>query len=95
MTQHARCNELKGCVLQGDIMSADFPPSSFDGVAAFPSVFHLPKEEQEDFSQRVRGWLKPDGHFLATLSNASFAINQEPVDAIRPISIDTASRPQS
>lgn len=66
--RRARVNVPTGEFIQGDIMSADFPPASFDAVTAFYSIFHLPREEHPELLRRIRGWLKPGGYLLATLS---------------------------
>ena len=77
MIQLARCNVPDGTFIQADTMSAEFPPSRFDGVVAFYSVFHLPREEHEALFRRIHGWLKPGGYFLATLTNSSQAAYTE------------------
>ncbi|KAJ7052328.1 S-adenosyl-L-methionine-dependent methyltransferase [Mycena amicta] len=50
--------------IQGDMLGLDFPAGSFDAVLAFYSIFHLPKEEQEEMIEKIYGWLKPGGWFL-------------------------------
>src|SRR5258708_3521094 len=40
-----------------------FPPESFDGVWAFASLMHTPKEEAEAVIQDLHGLLKPGGIF--------------------------------
>jgi SAM-dependent methyltransferase len=64
----ARLNVPTGEFIQGDILSVDFPPASFDAVTAFYSIFHLPRGEHPELLRRIRGWLKPGGYLLATLS---------------------------
>ena len=71
MIQHARANVPQGSFTQGDIMSVEFPPSSFDAAVAFYSVFHLPREEHRELFRRIYQWLKPDGYLLATLTHFS------------------------
>ncbi|KAJ7447184.1 hypothetical protein FB451DRAFT_1375679 [Mycena latifolia] len=51
-------------VIQGDMLTLDFAPASFDAVLAFYSIFHLPKDEQGLMIERIRGWLKPGGWLL-------------------------------
>ncbi|KAJ7490844.1 S-adenosyl-L-methionine-dependent methyltransferase [Mycena latifolia] len=51
-------------LIQGDMLTLDFAPASFDAVLAFYSIFHLPKEEQGLMVERIRGWLKPGGWLL-------------------------------
>ena len=71
MIQRARMNVPQGNFIHGDIMAVDFPPSSFEGIVAFYSIFHLPKEEQPNLFRRIYDWLRPGGHFLCTLTHAS------------------------
>ena len=54
-------------LLCADMMAVDFPENSFDAVAAFYSISHVPREEQPELLRRVTRWLKPDGIFLGTL----------------------------
>ena len=54
-----------------DIMSANFASGSFDGVVAFYSVFHLPREEHSRLFRKVHQWLKPAGYLLCTLAYAN------------------------
>jgi cyclopropane fatty-acyl-phospholipid synthase-like methyltransferase len=54
--------------IQTDMTSCDFPQAHFDAVVSFFAIFHLPREEQDSLFERVHGWLKPGGYFLATLA---------------------------
>ena len=54
-----------------DITELEFPPASFDGIVAFYTLFHLPRDGQKEAISRVGKWLKPGGYFLATLSNST------------------------
>jgi SAM-dependent methyltransferase len=53
--------------VRGDIAELTFPEGSFDGVAAFYSITHVPREEHADLFARVGSWLKHGGLFLASL----------------------------
>ncbi len=53
--------------LQSDMTALDFPPQSFDGVAAFFSLIHVPREEQPPLLARIASWLRPGGLFVATM----------------------------
>jgi SAM-dependent methyltransferase len=48
-----------------DMTAAEFEPGSFDAVAAFYSIFHVPLDEQPALLARVAEWLVPGGRFLA------------------------------
>ena len=64
----ARRNVPEASLVHGDLMHVDFAPGSFDGVTAFYSIIHVPREEHGPLFQRVSRWLVPGGLFLATLS---------------------------
>ena len=63
----ARRNVPRASFIQDDFMDVDFPPDSFDGVTAFYSIIHVPRDEQGQLFERVYRWLVPGGVFLATL----------------------------
>ena len=71
MIRRARANVPKGSFIHRDIMSVEFPPSSFNAAVAFYSVFHLPREEQPELFRRIYVWLKPGGYLLCTLTRFS------------------------
>lgn len=54
--------------VKSDMMNLDLEPETFDAIVAFFSIIHVPKEEHADMFEKIHGWLKPGGHFLATLS---------------------------
>ncbi|KAJ7146470.1 S-adenosyl-L-methionine-dependent methyltransferase [Mycena epipterygia] len=60
----AREHVPKATLIQGDMLTLDFAPASFDAVLAFYSIFHLPKEEQALMIEKIRGWLRPGGWLL-------------------------------
>lgn len=64
----ARRNVPEATFVLGDLTLVDFPPGSFEGVTAFYSIIHVPREEHGPVFQRVSRWLIPGGLFLATLS---------------------------
>ncbi len=53
--------------LHADMASLNFPPQTFDGVAAFFSLIHLPREEHAKLLERIAGWLRPGGLLVATM----------------------------
>lgn len=63
----ARSNVPTATFTQSDMTALDFPPESFDGVAAFYSLIHVPREEQGPLLARVAAWLRPGGLFVATM----------------------------
>jgi SAM-dependent methyltransferase len=68
MLKRARVNVPEANLIEGDIMSIDFPPDSFNAGIAFYSIFHLPRSEHAELLRRIYQWLKPSGYLLATLS---------------------------
>jgi hypothetical protein len=49
----------------------DFGPGTFDAVAAFYSITHVPHEEHASLFLAIRSWLRPGGLFLAALGARS------------------------
>jgi cyclopropane fatty-acyl-phospholipid synthase-like methyltransferase len=64
----ARAEVPEATFLQRDFAELDFPAGSFDAVTAFYSVMHVPRDEHPALFGRIRGWLKPGGLFLASMS---------------------------
>ena len=50
-----------------DMMGIELPAATFDGVAAFYSINHVPRAEHSQIFRKVAAWLKPGGVFLASL----------------------------
>ena len=63
----ARRNVPEASFVHDDLMHVDFPPESFEGVTAFYSIIHVPRDEHRQLFERVSRWLVPGGLFLATL----------------------------
>jgi SAM-dependent methyltransferase len=63
----ARRNVPGATFLQADMTALTFEPASFDAVVAFYSLTHVPRDEQAELLQRIRGWLRPGGLFLASM----------------------------
>jgi cyclopropane fatty-acyl-phospholipid synthase-like methyltransferase len=69
MIKRARANVPRAELLQGDIMTMDFPPGRFDAIVSFHAVFHLPREEHPELFRSIHTWLKPGGYLLATVAS--------------------------
>ena len=67
MIDRAKTNVPSGNFIHSDMMSVKLPSSHFDGVVAYYSIFHLPREEHEQLFNRIHQWLKPGGYLLATV----------------------------
>jgi ubiquinone/menaquinone biosynthesis C-methylase UbiE len=55
--------------VHADFVALDFPDETFDAVTAFYSIVHAPREEHPALLARIRRWLKPGGHLLASMSH--------------------------
>jgi cyclopropane fatty-acyl-phospholipid synthase-like methyltransferase len=53
--------------VRADLTELDVPPESFDAVAAFYVLNHVPRELLPDLFSTIRGALVPGGLFLTTL----------------------------
>ncbi|MBV9555844.1 MAG: class I SAM-dependent methyltransferase [Pseudolabrys sp.] len=63
----ARANVPAGEFIHADMTALEFAPASFDAVAAFYSITHVPREEHAPLFKRIAAWLRPGGQFLASL----------------------------
>jgi len=53
--------------VRGDLTTIEFDEASLDAVAAFYVFNHVPRELLPGVFLRIHRWLKPGGHFLASL----------------------------
>ena len=63
----ARLDVPQARFVHADMTRLELPPSSFDAVAAFYSIIHVPREEHAILFTRVAGWLRPGGLFVAAI----------------------------
>jgi SAM-dependent methyltransferase len=63
----ARRNVAGATFVEGDVSSARFGASQFDGAIAFYSIANLPRDEHGPLLARLAGWLRPGGLLLASL----------------------------
>ena len=63
----ARQNVPEAQFIQADITQLDFPPASFDAIAAFYSLIHVPRQEQPKLLRDIASWLRPGGLLVATM----------------------------
>ena len=71
MIRQARANVPGARFVHDDIMSVEFPASSFDAVVAFYSIFHVPREEHCGLFLQIHDWLRPGGYLMCTLTRYS------------------------
>jgi len=60
-----------------DLRALDFPPESFDGVAAVYVVFHVPRAEHVALFADLLQVLKPGGALLLTLATREYTGQDE------------------
>jgi SAM-dependent methyltransferase len=63
----ARAGEPDAEFIVGDMTEVDFPPRSFDAVAAFYAVTHVPRTKHAGLLARIARWLRPGGVLLVTM----------------------------
>lgn len=67
----ARANVPGARFAKADMTALDFPDGTFDGIAAFYSILHVPRAEQPALIAKIARWLKPGGLFLASLGTGT------------------------
>lgn len=65
--QLARSNVPTAEFVHGDVTAIELAPASFDAVAAFYSITHVPRTEHVALLQQIAVWLRPGGVFVASL----------------------------
>lgn len=60
-----------------DMSMVRFPAASFDAVVSFYAIIHVPVEEQSSLLERIAGWLKVGGSFMATLGAHAWTGTEE------------------
>jgi SAM-dependent methyltransferase len=65
---NARSQVPNAQFIHADMSRCHFQPGSFDAAVSFYAIFHLPLTEHAPLIARICQWLRPGGHFLATLS---------------------------
>ena len=63
----ARANVPEATFIHGDFTAMDLPDASLDGVTAFYSITHVPRQGHAELFARIARWLVPGGLFLASL----------------------------
>lgn len=65
--ERARINVPDAEFVCSDMATLEFPPNTFDGVGAYYSIIHLPRDEQGAMLKSITSWLRPGGLFVASL----------------------------
>jgi len=65
----ARARVPRAALVQADMTRLGFIPGSFDAVAAFWSVIHVPRELHAPLLAAVHAWLRPGGVLFGTFGS--------------------------
>jgi SAM-dependent methyltransferase len=65
--RRARARVPEATFVEADVTTVELTPESVDAVVALYVFNHVPRELLGAIFERIRSWLRPGGHFLATL----------------------------
>ncbi len=57
-------------LILADMADASFAPGSFDAVASFYALTHVPRERHADLIARIVSWLRPRGLVVLTMGSS-------------------------
>jgi ubiquinone/menaquinone biosynthesis C-methylase UbiE len=72
MIRLAKENVPQAEFIRKDMTQLDFDEDSFDGLTAFYSVIHVPREKHSGLFETFRKILKPDGVMLISLGSSEW-----------------------
>lgn len=75
--ERARRLVPRAAFLRCDFVDLVFEDDSFDAVACFYALIHVPRPEQPVLLERVACWLRPGGVLLATVGNTAWTGTQD------------------
>ena len=70
--RHARKLVPEAEFLHADMTGLDIDPESLDAVVSLYVLGHMPRADLPPLLQRIAGWLRPDGCFLATYARSGW-----------------------
>lgn len=73
--ERARDNVPNSEFICSDMAALDFPPETFDGVSAFYSIIHLPRDEHGAMLKSIASWLRPGGLLVASLGTGDTEVD--------------------
>jgi SAM-dependent methyltransferase len=73
----ARANVPSANYVEGDFSQLALTEESFDAVASFYAIFHIPRSEHGDLFAKIARLLKEGGIFLATLGTSDSEYGEE------------------
>jgi cyclopropane fatty-acyl-phospholipid synthase-like methyltransferase len=69
--EQARRNVPDAQFILGEMTAVEFPPSSFEAIGAFYSIFHVPRQEHATLLRYIAHWLTSRGRFLGTFGTTA------------------------
>jgi cyclopropane fatty-acyl-phospholipid synthase-like methyltransferase len=63
----ARRNAPDAKLIHGDLMTVDIEAESYDAIAAFYVIEHVPRESHAALFERLHNWLRTSGYLLFTI----------------------------
>ena len=63
--------------LCADISARSFPFESYSAVVSFYAIIHVPLAEHPRLFEKIAGWLRPSGYFLATVGHGAWTGTDE------------------
>ena len=68
----AKQNVPDATFIHSDATVVEFPDSAFDSIISIYAIEHIPREEHQQFFDRLHRWLRQHGYFLLAIeANAS------------------------
>lgn len=77
MLKLAKKNVPKAKFYKKDMTKLDFEDNSFDGLTAFYSVIHVPREKHSSIFQNLHKTLKPNGIMLVSMGSEEWEGTEE------------------
>jgi SAM-dependent methyltransferase len=71
--ERARASVPGATFIHGDMASIELEPGSFDGVAMFLSMTHVPRDEHHELLARIYSWLRPGGVLACSMGMGDLA----------------------
>ena len=63
--------------IHADMRTVTLPSSHFEGIVAFYSIIHVPREDHGAVLRRVAQWLRPNGVFLGSFGTSDTSAGYE------------------
>ncbi len=80
--ERARQLVPSGNFVAADMTEVEFPARTFDGICAFYSIIHVPREKHAALFASVRRWLRPSGVALLVLGAEDWEGEEEYLEGV-------------